>query len=172
MSALALDADTLYAELLAQTRAFLSRPEWVGAQLVGIWSGGAWLAQQLHRDLGREGQAGVISSRMHRDDYAARGLSSTADATKLSESIDGAPVLLVDDVLWTGRTTRAVLNELFDYGRPASVKLAVLVDRGGRELPVAADIAVARVSLPADESLALARDAQGRFSLDVQKGKG
>ena len=79
---------------------------------------------------------------------------------------------MLDDVLYTGRTVRAVLNELFDYGRPASVKLAVLVDRGGRELPVAADIAVARVSLPADESLALARDAQGRFSLDVQKGKG
>ena len=167
MSALALDADTLYAELLAQTRAFLSRPEWVGAQLVGIWSGGAWLAQQLHRDLGREGQAGVISSRMHRDDYAARGLSSTADATKLSDSIDGAPVLLVDDVLWTGRTTRAVLNELFDYGRPARVALAVLVERNGRELPVSAELAAARISLPLNQRLHLKRDGE-RFSLDVE----
>jgi pyrimidine operon attenuation protein / uracil phosphoribosyltransferase len=167
MSALALDADTLYAELLAQTRTFLSRPEWVGAQLVGIWSGGAWLAQQLHRDLGREGEAGVISSRMHRDDYAARGLSSTADATKLRQSIDGAPVLLVDDVLWTGRTTRAVLNELFDYGRPARVGLAVLVERNGRELPVSADLAAARISLPLNQRLHLRRDGE-RFSLDVE----
>lgn len=167
MSALALDADTLYAELLAQTRAFLSRPEWVGAQLVGIWSGGAWLAQQLHRDLGRDGEAGVISSRMHRDDYAARGLSSTADATKLRESIDGAPVLLVDDVLWTGRTTRAVLNELFDYGRPARVALAVLVERNGRELPVSADLAAARISLPLNQRLHLKREGE-RFSLDVE----
>ena len=110
MTALALDYETLYAELLAQVRALLMRPEWVGAQLVGIWSGGAWLAQQLQRDLGRDGAPGVISSRLHRDDFGQRGLSSTADPTKLPQSIDGAPVLLVDDVLWTGRTTRAVLN--------------------------------------------------------------
>ena len=167
MSALALDADTLYAELLAQTRAFLSRPEWVGAQLVGIWSGGAWLAEALHRDLGREGAPGVISSRLHRDDYAARGLSATADATKLTQSIDGAPVLLVDDVLWTGRTTRAVLNELFDYGRPARVALAVLVERNGRELPVSAELAAARISLPLNQRLHLKRDGE-RFSLDVE----
>jgi pyrimidine operon attenuation protein/uracil phosphoribosyltransferase len=73
-------------------------------------------------------------------------------------------------VIYTGRTVRAVLNELFDYGRPASVRLAVLVDRGGRQLPVQADLAVARVSLPAGQSLQLARDANGRLSLDVQGG--
>jgi pyrimidine operon attenuation protein/uracil phosphoribosyltransferase len=167
MTALALDAESLYAELLVQTRAFLTRPEWVGAQLVGIWSGGAWLAEALHRDLGREGAPGVISSRLHRDDYAARGLSATADATKLTQSIDGAPVLLVDDVLWTGRTTRAVLNELFDYGRPARVALAVLVDRNGRELPMHADLAAARISLGANQRLHLKREGSG-FTFDVE----
>jgi pyrimidine operon attenuation protein / uracil phosphoribosyltransferase len=76
---------------------------------------------------------------------------------------------VLDDVLYTGRTIRAVLNELFDYGRPASVALAVLVDRGGRELPVQADYAAARVALPPDQALALARDAQGRFSFEVER---
>ena len=82
--------------------------------------------------------------------------------------LDGATVVIVDDVLYTGRTIRAVLNELFDYGRPARVRLAVLVDRGGRELPVQPDFAAARVSIPASQSLALARDAAGRFSFHVQ----
>ncbi|WP_374657897.1 bifunctional pyr operon transcriptional regulator/uracil phosphoribosyltransferase PyrR [Inhella sp.] len=167
MSALALDAEHLYAELLAQVRAFLAQPAWVGAQLVGIWSGGAWLAERLHRDLGREGSHGVISSRLHRDDFGSRGLAATADATQLKQSIDGAPVLLVDDVLWTGRTTRAVINELFDYGRPARVALAVLVDRGGRELPIEAQLAAARISLPREQQLHLRRSGDG-FDLEVQ----
>lgn len=167
MSALALDAEVLYAELLQQVRAFLTRPDWVGAQLVGIWSGGAWLAERLQRDLGRAGSPGVISSRLHRDDFGARGLAATADATKLTEAIDGAPVLLIDDVLWTGRTTRAVLNELFDFGRPARVALAVLVDRNGRELPVQADLAAARVSLAADQRLHLKKEGDS-FVLDVE----
>jgi pyrimidine operon attenuation protein/uracil phosphoribosyltransferase len=142
----------------------------VGAQLVGIWSGGAWLAQALQRDLGREGAPGVISSRMHRDDFAERGLAGTVGATRLAADIDGAPVLLVDDVLHTGRTTRAVLNELFDYGRPSRVALAVLVDRNGRELPLQADLAAARVSLPASQRLHLRKDADSAsgFKLEVE----
>jgi pyrimidine operon attenuation protein/uracil phosphoribosyltransferase len=168
MTALALDAEHLYAELLQQVRAFLARPEWVGAQLVGIWSGGAWLAERLQRDLGRDGPVGVISSRLHRDDFSARGLAATSDATRLHQSIDGAPVLLVDDVLWTGRTTRAVINELFDFGRPASVTLAVLVDRGGRELPIQPAFSAARVALPKGQRLSLARNEQGRFSFDIK----
>lgn len=167
MTALALEFETLYAELLAQVRALLTRPEWVGAQLVGIWSGGAWLAQRLQQDLGRDGPPGVISSRLHRDDFGQRGLSATADATRLTQSIDGQPVLLVDDVLWTGRTTRAVLNELFDFGRPARVALAVLVDRNGRELPIEAQLAAARVSLPASQRLHLRPEGEG-YTLELQ----
>jgi pyrimidine operon attenuation protein/uracil phosphoribosyltransferase len=82
--------------------------------------------------------------------------------------VDGADILVLDDVLYTGRTIRAVLNEIFDYGRPARVQLAVLVDRGGRQLPVQADFAAARVALPETQSLALARDEAGAFSFKVQ----
>jgi pyrimidine operon attenuation protein/uracil phosphoribosyltransferase len=136
--------------------------------LVGVTSGGAWLAERLHQDLGLAGPPAVISSAMHRDDFDRRGMGGGAQ-TRLPFEVDEAQVLLLDDVLYTGRTIRAVLNELFDYGRPAGVQLAVLVDRGGRELPVAADIAAARISLPASQSLALARDAQGVFSFRVEE---
>ena len=108
-----------------------------------------------------------MSSALHRDDFASRGLSSSGQ-TSLPFEVDGSDILLLDDVLHTGRTIRAVLNELFDYGRPARVRLAVLVDRVGRELPVAADAAAARVALPAALSLALARDENGRFELNVR----
>ena len=163
MSVLALDAEALYRELLRGVQQ-LRTPQ---GRLVGITSGGAWLAERLQKDLALSGEAGVISSAMHRDDFAKRGLAASAQ-TRLGFDVDGAHIVLLDDVLYTGRTIRAVLNELFDYGRPADVKLAVLVDRGGRELPVQADFAAARVSLPDSQSLALARDAQGRFSFQVE----
>ena len=163
MSALALDAEALYKELLRGVRN-LCRAD---TRLVGITSGGAWLAERLQRDLGLSGEAGQVSSVMHRDDYAQRGLSAGGQ-TQLPFEVDGADILVLDDVLYTGRTIRAVLNELFDYGRPARVQLAVLVDRGGRQLPVQADFAAARVALPASQSLSLARDDAGRFSFQVE----
>jgi len=163
MSELRLDAEALYRELLRGVPA-LRGPE---GRLVGITSGGAWLAQRLQQDLQLPGEAGTISSSMHRDDFAQRGLSASSAQTKLPFDVNDAHILLLDDVLYTGRTIRAVLNELFDYGRPASVKLAVLVDRGGRELPVQAEFAAARVTLPETQSLELARDDQGRFNFKV-----
>ena len=162
--ALMLDAEALYAELLRGVRPLAQ----AGAKLVGVTSGGAWLAQRLQQDLGLEGKPGVISSAMHRDDFARRGLAGGGQQTQIPFDVNGAHILLLDDVLYTGRTIRAVLNELFDYGRPASVQLAVLVDRGGRELPVQADLAAARVALPAGQSLSLARDDAGRFSFQVE----
>lgn len=164
MSTLSLDAEALYAELLAGVRRLLP----ADAALVGIWSGGAWLAERLQVDLQRAGEHGVISSTLHRDDYRARGLAGGGDATRLPFAIDGARILLIDDVLFTGRTIRAVINELYDFGRPRAVDLAVLVDRGGRELPVAAAFAAARVTLPAARRLRLARADDGRFSFDVR----
>jgi len=88
--------------------------------------------------------------------------------TKLPFEVNGAHLIVLDDVLYTGRTIRAVLNELFDYGRPANVQLAVLVDRGGRELPIQADYAAARVALPATQSLALTVEADGKFNFSVE----
>ena len=160
---LVLDAEALYRELLRAVPLLSETP----VRLVGITSGGAWLAERLQKDLGLEGVHGTISSSMHRDDFAQRGLAAGGQ-TKLPFDVNGAHIVLLDDVLYTGRTLRAVINELFDYGRPASVKLAVLVDRGGRELPIQADYAAARVSLSAAQSLALARNDTGLFSFDVK----
>ena len=164
MSTLMLDAEALYRELLRGVQTLCT----AHTHLVGVTSGGAWLAQRLQHDLQRSGQAGTISSAMHRDDFARRGMASSVQ-THIPFDVSGAEVLLLDDVLYTGRTLRAVLNELFDYGRPASVKLAVLVDRGGRELPVQADFAAARVVLAANQTLALARSAAGGFSFDIKE---
>ena len=166
MSSLTLDAEALYRDLLRAMQLLLASYA-EPPQLVGIASGGVWLAERLHADLKLPGKTGALSSAMHRDDFAKRGLASSSQ-TQLPFDVNGAHLLVVDDVLYTGRTLRAVINELFDYGRPASVKLVVLVDRGGRELPVQPDLAMARVALPASQSLALARLADGSFSFEVQ----
>jgi pyrimidine operon attenuation protein/uracil phosphoribosyltransferase len=162
---LQLDAQALYTELRSGVRGLL-RPD---TALVGVWSGGAWLAERLQADLGLPGAHGVISSTLHRDDFSARGLASGTDATQLPFDIDGRHILLIDDVLYTGRTIRAVLNELFDFGRPASVTLAVLVDRGGRQLPIEAAFSAAKLVLPANQRLSLARAADGRLSFSLRE---
>lgn len=166
MSTLTLDAEALYAELRSGVRG-LWRPD---MRLLGIWSGGAWLAERLQLDLRLEGRHGVISSALHRDDFGERGLAGGTDATKIPFEVEGAHILLLDDVLFTGRTIRAVLNELFDFGRPASVTLAVLVDRGGRELPIQPAFAAAKVALPALQRLSLARADDGRFTFSLKEG--
>lgn len=170
MSSLTLDAEALYRDLLRNMQQLVTSHEAAHGEpplLVGIASGGAWLAERLQSDLGLKGKTGTLSSAMHRDDFSKRGLSSSGQ-TLLPFDVNGAHLVVVDDVLYTGRTLRAVLNELFDYGRPASVKLVVLVDRGGRELPVQPEIAIARVALPASQSLELARADDGKFSFQVQ----
>ena len=165
MSTLLLDAEALYIDLLAGVRTLL-KP---GGALVGIWSGGAWLAERLQRDLSLAGEHGVISSALHRDDFGSRGMAAGADHTRLPFDVDGRHIVLIDDVLFTGRTTRAVINELFDFGRPASVTLAVLVDRGGRELPIEPALSAGRVGLPKGKRLSLAPDEKGKFSFDIKE---
>lgn len=166
MTQLTLDAEALYLELKRGVGKLLDED----TLLVGIWSGGAWLAQRLHHDLKRPGEVGVITSALHRDDFGQRGMAQS-DATRLPWSIDGRAIVLVDDVLHTGRTIRAVINELFDFGRPASVSLAVLVDRNGRELPIEANFAAARVALPESSRLRLAQRDDGRLRFSVDEGK-
>ena len=164
MSTLHLDAEALYAELAAAVRGLIQP----GAVLVGIWSGGAWLAERLQRDLQLPGEHGVITSALHRDDFSSRGLAASADHTRLPFEVDGRHIVLVDDVLYTGRTIRAVINELYDFGRPAKVTLAVLVDRGGRELPIHAAVSAARITLPREQRLSLEHEADGRFSFKIE----
>lgn len=166
---LSLDAEDLYLGLRNGVRQLLAAEERRDAVLVGVWSGGAWLAERLQRDLGLATPHGVISSTLHRDDFGARGLASGHDATHLPFPVDGRPIVLIDDVLYTGRTIRAVINELFDFGRPASVTLAVLVDRGGRQLPIEAAVAAARVAIPSEQKLALARAGDGSFSFKIEE---
>lgn len=158
------DVPALVRDLVRGVRA-LCRPD---SRLVGIATGGAWLAGRLQAELGLPGEHGVLSSTMHRDDFAQRGLSAR-EPTRLGFDVNGAHIVVLDDVLYTGRTIRAVLNELYDFGRPASVRLAVLIERDGRELPIQADFAAARVELPANRSVALRRDAAGALSVVIEE---
>src|SRR5690606_11390165 len=160
-----LDAEALYQSLAAQVKTALAKAENVG--IVGIHSGGAWLAERLAMEMQLGERLGFIDVSFYRDDFAEKGLRTDVKPTQIPFDVDGATILLVDDVLYTGRTTRAAINELFDYGRPARILLAALVDRGGRELPVAADFVARTVSLPTDRQLVLQRADDGRFTLTI-----
>ena len=164
-----MNAEQLYADLRDGLEPWRSST----TQWVGIASGGAWMAERLQQDWGLD-KIGVISSSMHRDDYLRRGskaASSRTESTSLPFDVTGAHIVLLDDVLYTGRTIRAVINELFDYGRPASVRLAVLVDRGGRQLPLAADFTAMKADLPFDQSITLSKNTDGTFEFDISDKK-
>lgn len=160
------DAESLYQALEQQVRAGLATADQVA--IVGIYSGGAWLAERLAGALGLQSRLGFIDASFYRDDYASKGLRPDVRPSQIPFDVEGATILLVDDVLFTGRTTRAAINELFDYGRPARIMLAALVDRGGRELPIAADFVADKVILGFGESLVLQRAEDGAFTLTVE----
>ena len=123
--------------------------------MVGIHTGGFWVAEQLYKKLDLSTALGSLNISFYRDDFTKIGLHPEVKPSNLLSGVDDKHIILVDDVLFTGRTVRAALNEIFDYGRPASVTLAVLLDRGGRELPVYADIVGQKVLLQADEKIKL-----------------
>jgi pyrimidine operon attenuation protein / uracil phosphoribosyltransferase len=132
--------------------------------LVGIFSGGAWIAERLKALLGLPEEIGMIDVSFYRDDFAEKGLHPQCRPTAIPFDVEGRHIILVDDVLYTGRTTRAAINELFDYGRPASVALAVLADRGGRELPIGAAYCVWNVDLADGQNLVLGRQDDGQLA--------
>ncbi|SIT72790.1 pyrimidine operon attenuation protein / uracil phosphoribosyltransferase [Burkholderia sp. b13] len=159
-----IDAEQLYRAMRDPLQAALGDAIRSGTTaLAGIHSGGAWIAERLAQDLGAA-SFGVVNVALHRDDYAKKGLHSQAQPTSLPFGVDGRRIVLVDDVLFTGRTIRAAINELYDYGRPACVELAVLVDRGGRELPIAARFVGAVLDVPVNERLVLRRDCHGALA--------
>jgi len=160
-----LDAEALYQDLVQQIKAGLQGATELA--LVGIHSGGAWLAERLAAELGLAARLGFVDVSFYRDDFSEKGLRADVKPSQIPFDVEGATILLIDDVLYTGRTTRAAINELFDYGRPARVLLAALVDRGGRELPITADFLATTVSLSKQENLQLQRADDGRFSLTV-----
>lgn len=162
-----LDAEALYATLLADVKAGLAGVPDVA--IVGIHSGGAWIAERLAADLGLSARCGVLDVSFYRDDYARKGLPADVKPTNITFDVAAANILLVDDVLYTGRTTRAAINELFDYGRPARIMLAALVDRGERQLPVAADFVAGHVAVPKGQALVLQKRADdGKFTLTIE----
>jgi pyrimidine operon attenuation protein / uracil phosphoribosyltransferase len=162
------DAEALYLELARQIKAAVVNMENIA--MVGIYSGGAWLAERLAVDCGIKNpvdSVGYIDVSFYRDDYAQKGLPAEVKPTHIPFSVDDANIILVDDILFTGRTTRAAINELFDYGRPAKILLASLIDRGGRQLPYAADFVAQTLTLPANMSLNLQRDADSKLALSL-----
>ncbi|OAI53390.1 bifunctional pyr operon transcriptional regulator/uracil phosphoribosyltransferase [Betaproteobacteria bacterium SCGC AG-212-J23] len=139
--------------------------------MVGLYTGGVWLAERLHKELRIEKPLGLMDIAFYRDDYAARGLKHDPKRTTIPFDVNGAELLLVDDVLYSGRTVRAAMNELFDYGRPASISLVVLADRGGRQLPICAQHVGAKVEVPEGMRLRLKRDDAGKLALALESDR-
>ncbi|HEX5092468.1 MAG TPA: bifunctional pyr operon transcriptional regulator/uracil phosphoribosyltransferase PyrR [Burkholderiales bacterium] len=137
--------------------------------MVGIHTGGAWLAERLHAALGIAEPLGLLDIAFYRDDYDRKGLARDPKRSTIPFDVAGKDLLLVDDVLYTGRTVRAAMNELFDYGRPASIQLAVLAERDGRQLPICAQHAGARIAVPEGMRLRLKRADDGRLSLELER---
>ena len=158
------------AERLCEQLAAELRPR-IGPKsaMVGLYTGGAWLAERLHPMLGLKTPLGLMDIAFYRDDYAARGLHHDPKRTKIPFDVNGSELLLVDDVLYSGRTVRAAMNELFDYGRPASISLVVLADRGGRQLPICAQHCGTQIDVPAGMRLRLKRSAEGKLELALEK---
>ena len=149
------DEQQLQTHLETMARAITEQYGESAPLLVGIESGGAWVAQALNEKLAKPLPMGTLNPAFYRDDFDTRGLKSTVSPSKLPLEVDGQHILLVDDVLMTGRTIRAAMNELFDFGRPASIALVVLFDIGHRELPIRADICGETLALPPHQRVEL-----------------
>ncbi len=162
---------TLDAEAIYRTLAQHVREEVAGrdVKLVGVHTGGVWIAERLKEELAIAHPVGVLDISFYRDDFARGGLNPGVKPSRIPFDVADAEILLVDDVLYTGRTVRAAMNELFDYGRPKRIDLAVLIDRGGRELPIAAQMVGATVQVPADVSIVLSRDEANKLHLTLEQ---
>ena len=164
-----MNAESLYQKLLENLRTRLQSDSF---ELAGLAMGGAWISERVAQDLNLP-HFGVINVAFHRDDYAEKGMTALRTAstlpTQLPFDVNGAKVILIDDVLLTGRTVRAALNELFDFGRPAQVELMVLADRGRRELPITANFVGAEIQVPDQQILVLEKDMAGKFSFQLEE---
>ncbi|WP_353432575.1 bifunctional pyr operon transcriptional regulator/uracil phosphoribosyltransferase PyrR [Polynucleobacter sp. MWH-UH23A] len=164
-----MNAELMYEKLLGAVK---KRAQQGSFELAGLAMGGAWIAERLAKELGMP-HYGVINVAFHRDDYAEKGMTALRTAstmtTHLPFEVNGANIILIDDVLFTGRTVRAALNELFDFGRPAQVELMVLADRGHRELPVAANFVGEQVEVADKHILVLEKDSAGKLSFQLEE---
>ena len=150
-----LNAEALLGKMQQELQALLSKNDKPDPLMIGIHTGGVWLAERLHQALELESPLGVLDISFHRDDFETSGLNPKVQPSKLPCTTEGRHVILVDDVIMSGRTIRAAMNELFDYGRPASITLATLLDLQQRELPIKADIIGGTLAISADETVKL-----------------
>ena len=158
------DAEALCAKLAAELKP-LVKPT---TAMIGLYTGGAWLAEKLYPQLGIAAPLGLMDIAFYRDDYHKQGLHHDPKRTRIGFEVEGRDLLLVDDILYTGRTVRAAMNELFDYGRPASITLVVLADRGGRQLPICAQVCGTRIDVPEGRRLSMKREDNGRLRLEIE----
>ena len=149
------DIPTTLNRMAAELEALLAQRGIHEPLMVGIHTGGVWVAQQLHRRLALTQPLGELDISFYRDDFTRIGINPQVKPSRLPHTLDDQHIILVDDVLHTGRTVRAALNEIFDWGRPASVLLVALVDRSGRELPVEACVVGERMPLRAHQHVKL-----------------
>jgi pyrimidine operon attenuation protein / uracil phosphoribosyltransferase len=161
------DAEQLCSELARELKPLIG----ARSAMIGIHTGGAWLAERLHAMLGFSEPLGLMDIAFYRDDYHDQGLHHDPKRTRIPFDVSGRQLLLVDDVLYTGRTVRAAMNELFDYGRPESISLVVLADRGGRQLPICAQHCGARIEVPPGMRLRLKRGADGKLALALEAAR-
>ena len=149
------EVDKLIQDMAKTLKNLLSESNIDNPVIIGIHTGGAWIAEQLHKMLGCNEPMGTLDISFYRDDFTRIGINPQVRPSSLPSNLDDRHVILVDDVLYTGRTIRAALNEIFDYGRPASVLLACLVDRGGRELPIQANVVGQKLELKPGQQVKL-----------------
>lgn len=164
-----LDTPALLDTLSSELRNLLKNRNIENAVMIGIHTGGLWVAEQLHKSLNIEQPLGALNITFYRDDFTRIGMHPQVQPSNLPFNVDNQHIILVDDVLHTGRTIRAALNEIFDYGRPASVILAVLVERGCHELPISADVAAAQIKLKQNQHIKLSRDENLTLSLSIEE---
>lgn len=158
------------AEQLTQQLAAAIQPRLrANTVLVGIHTGGAWIAERVRQQLGGKLPLGTLDISFYRDDFSRIGLHPQVTPSDIPFEIEDAHVILIDDVLHTGRTIRAAMNELYDYGRPAAIELAVLIDRGGRELPIAADMVGAHLTLPETQNIQVTLDPNHKLTLSLHQ---
>lgn len=164
--------ESLLTQISADIKALLDKNGLQNSALVGIHSGGVWLMDRLLKTLKKECDLeianGTLDAAMYRDDYNQRGLKTEPKPANISFDITGKHIILIDDIFYTGRTTRAAMNELFDYGRPASITLAALINRGGAQLPIAPQIVGANIMLAANQNLQLSFDTKGKLHLSLE----
>jgi len=156
-------------DLLAKVSAQVADLIQADTAIIGIHSGGVWMMERILSDIEQTVPHGTLDASLYRDDFAQRGLKEELQPANIPFDVKDKHIILIDDIFYTGRTTRAAINELFDYGRPASITLAVLINRGGAQLPIQPNIVGAALLLKPEQRFQLAQDTAGKLTLALEE---